>query len=71
MSDFSDFKKEIAQAAKGSFEDLRAAHPEEHFYAYALYTDSDAMTVVPAANSLEALAEVRKEMDVEVEERAP
>lgn len=71
MGDFSDFQKEIAQAAKGSFEDLRAAHPTEHFYAYALYTDSDAMTVVPAANSLEALAEVRKEMDVEVEERAP
>ena len=70
MDNFSEFQKEIAQAAKTSFEDLRSARPTEHFYAYALYTDSSAMTVMPAANSVEALAEVRKEMDVEDDDRA-
>ena len=71
LSDFSEFQQELARAARASFEDLRAARPVEHFYAYALYTDSSAMTVMPAANSLEALAEVRKEMDIEDGDRAP
>lgn len=71
LSNFSEFQQALARAARASFEDLRAARPDEHFYAYALYTDSSAMTVMPAANSLEALAEVRKEMEIEDGDRAP
>lgn len=71
MNDFSEFQKEIAQATRASFGDLRSAHPSEHFYAYSLYTDGSAMTIMPAANSLEALADVRKELDVEDDEQAP
>jgi hypothetical protein len=47
---------EIYKAARNAFDDLRKAHPEEEFYAYALYTDGDAMTVCPSANSLRAFA---------------
>ncbi|WP_420212403.1 DUF4303 domain-containing protein [Burkholderia aenigmatica] len=50
---------------------LLAAHPDEHFYAFALYTDSGAMTVVPAANSEEGLKRVRERMEVGDDEKAP
>jgi hypothetical protein len=71
MDTFSDFQREIAHAARASFEDLRSARLGEHFYAYALYTDSSAMTVMPAANSIEALMQIRKEMDIPDDEEAP
>ena len=58
MSDFSDFQRDIADAARATFRALRALHPDEHFYAFALYTDSGAMTVVPAANSVEGLRRI-------------
>ena len=41
----------IRDAARDAFADLRAAHPGEAFYAFALYTDDGLMTVMPAANS--------------------
>ncbi|UKD17086.1 DUF4303 domain-containing protein [Burkholderia aenigmatica] len=50
---------------------LLAAHPDEHFYAFALYTDSGAMTVVPAANSDEGLKRVRERMEIGDDEKAP
>lgn len=59
MSEFSDFQRDIADAARATFKALRALHPDEHFYAFALYTDSGAMTVVPAANSVEGLRRMR------------
>ncbi|QRR07156.1 DUF4303 domain-containing protein [Burkholderia sp. MS455] len=64
MIDFSDFQREIADAARATFKALRALHPDEHFYAFALYTDSGAMTVVPAANSVEGLSRVRAQQAV-------
>lgn len=44
---------DIAAAARASFSHLLARHGEEVFYAFALYTDEDCWTVLPAANSLE------------------
>ncbi|CAB3748325.1 hypothetical protein B7G54_01330 [Burkholderia puraquae] len=64
MSDFSDFQRDIADAARATFRALRALHPDEHFYAFALYTDSGAMTVVPAANSVEGLRRIREQQAV-------
>ena len=66
-----DFQRELAHAARASFDDLRSARPGEHFYAYALYTDSSAITIMPAANSVEGLMQVRKEMDIPDDEEAP
>lgn len=45
--------QDIAAAARQSFSDLFARYGDETFYAFALYTDGDCYTVVPAANSLE------------------
>ena len=43
----------IRDAARQAFGELRRAHPDETFYAFALYTDDGWMTVVPSANSEE------------------
>lgn len=53
--DWSVLSDEIYEATKKAFVSLEEAFPSEDFYAYALYTDSGAMTVVPAANSLQGL----------------
>lgn len=71
MSVFPNFARDIRDAARGTYRALLAKHPDEHFYAFALYTDSGAMTVVPAANSEEGLQRVRKRMAVGKEEVAP
>ncbi|MBN3832225.1 DUF4303 domain-containing protein [Burkholderia sp. Ac-20344] len=71
MSDFSDFQRDIADAARATFRALRALHPDEHFYAFALYTDSSAMTVVPAANTTEGLARIRAQQAVADNDPAP
>ncbi len=51
--DFTQFRTAVRDAAEKAFTEVRAAHPDEHFYAFALYTDDGAMTVVPAANTEE------------------
>ena len=51
--DFLRLRKLVRDAAKKAFADLRKAHPGETFYAFALYTDDGAMTIIPAANSEE------------------
>ncbi|MBA9898855.1 DUF4303 domain-containing protein [Burkholderia cepacia] len=66
-----NFASEIADAARVTYRALIAAHPYEHFYAFALYTDSGAMTVVPAANSDEGLKRIRERMEVADDEKAP
>jgi hypothetical protein len=71
MSDFSDFQRDIAEAARATFKALRALHPDEHFYAFALYTDSGAMTVVPAANSIEGLRRIRARQAIADDDPAP
>jgi hypothetical protein len=54
--DWNALEFEIYKAARDAFDDLRKAHPDEEFYAYALYTDGDAMTVLASANSLRGFA---------------
>ncbi|WP_322090134.1 DUF4303 domain-containing protein [Burkholderia cenocepacia] len=71
MSVFPGFAQEIADAARVTYRALLAAHPDEHFYAFALYTDSGAMTVVPAANTEEGLKRVREQMEIGDDEDAP
>ena len=71
MSVFPDFAREIADAARVTYRALLAAHPDEHFYAFALYTDSGSMTVVPAANTEEGLKRVREQMEIDDDEDAP
>nr|WP_254217691.1 DUF4303 domain-containing protein [Burkholderia multivorans] len=60
----------IADAARVTYRALLAAHPDEHFYAFALYTDSGAMTGVPAANTEERLKRVREQMEIGDDEDA-
>jgi hypothetical protein len=54
--DFTALRADIARAAERAFTELKARHRGEHFYAFALYTDDGAQTVVPAANSEEGFA---------------
>lgn len=54
--DAPEFRATVREAVRGAFEDLRAAHPDERFYAYALYTDDGAAGISPAANSEAGLA---------------
>lgn len=54
--DGSKLTEQIREAARRAFGEVRAAHPEEVFYAFALYTDSSLMTVMPSANSEEQYA---------------
>ncbi|WP_313712416.1 DUF4303 domain-containing protein [Pseudomonas sp.] len=62
---WKQFEVEILNFVKRAIEDLHAARPSEHFYAFALYTDSSAMTVALAANSIEALELKLQEEDEE------
>lgn len=47
----------VVTAATKAFRALMAEKPDEHFYAFALYTDEFAETVVPSANSIERYEE--------------
>lgn len=51
--DWPALTHDIAAAARQSFGDLLARHGDETFYAFALYTDEDCITIAPAANSQE------------------
>ena len=54
--DSPEFRSGLREAVSGAFEDLRAARPDERFYAFALYTDDGFAGVSPAANSEAGLA---------------
>lgn len=54
--DSPELRAETKRAVAAAFDDLRAAHPDETFYAFALYTDDGAAGISPAANSEEGLA---------------
>jgi hypothetical protein len=57
---------------KKALQDLSVEHPDEHFYACALYTDSSAMTMAVAVNSVEALeVKLEEEGKEEREELMP
>lgn len=54
---WDQLKNQIYDASKQAFHELLDSHKPEHFYAFALYTDSAAMSVSPSANSVEGYAE--------------
>ena len=56
--DFDTLRVQIREAARLAFGALRAQHPDETFYAMALYTDDGAMTVCTSANSEEAFQRI-------------
>ena len=51
--DWERLTSDVVAAASFSFQSLISEHPEERFYAFALYTDEYAETVEPSANSVE------------------
>ena len=51
--DFVRLREAVREGARKAFAEVRAAHPEERFYVFALYTDDGMMTIVPAANTEE------------------
>lgn len=53
--DWVSLETQIVELSREVFSELRTAQEKEEFYAYALYTDSSAMTIVPSANSIQAL----------------
>ena len=63
--DWDQLKNRIYDASKQAFHELLDSRKSEHFYAFALYTDSAAMSVSPSANSVERYAE---KVDSELEE---
>ena len=54
MVDFNLLRQRIAEAARRVVEGVRTAHPEQQFYAFALYTVDDAVGINPSMNSEEA-----------------
>lgn len=62
---WSDTASQVYALSKQAFSNVLDDHPDERFYAFALYTDSSAMTLCLAANSLEKLNE---KLDGEEEE---
>lgn len=62
--DFARLTQEIALAARQAFTLVRQVHADERINAYAVVTDDGAMTLVPAANSAEALKAAGDEPDV-------
>ncbi|MBN3724791.1 DUF4303 domain-containing protein [Burkholderia sp. Ac-20379] len=71
MSVFPGFAHDIADAARTTYRALLAAHPDETFYTFALYTDSGAMTVVSSANSEEGLERARQQFNRGRDPHAP
>lgn len=55
--DTARLREALAEATTAAIADLRAAHPFDAFYAFALFTDDDASAIQFAANSEEAFAE--------------
>jgi hypothetical protein len=55
--DFTALAAQITQAAQAAFLEILARHRDEGVYAFALYSDEGAMTVCPATNTLDYLAQ--------------
>jgi hypothetical protein len=55
--DFNQLRTDLKRATQAAIVELRASHPDEDFYAFALYTDDGVAGVSPAANTEEAFAE--------------
>ena len=54
--DFETLRQDLRAAATAAIAELRAAHPGEQFYAFALYTDEGVAGISPAANTEAHLA---------------
>ncbi|MDU8502912.1 DUF4303 domain-containing protein [Pseudomonas syringae] len=54
---WNNLESQVYTLSKKAFLNLLDDHSDEKFYAFALYTDSSAMTICLAANSLEKLNE--------------
>lgn len=54
--DFENLKLTIEHAAKKAFLEMFEKHGAEDIYAFALYSDEDAMTVCPSTNTLKYLS---------------
>ena len=50
------FRAALKDAARATFRALKSQHPDERFYAFALYTAGEAEYVLPTANTEEGLA---------------
>ncbi|MFA0921869.1 hypothetical protein ALP73_00785 [Pseudomonas coronafaciens pv. garcae] len=66
--DWNNLESQVYTLSKKAFFNLLNDHLDERFYAFAMYTDSSAMTICLAANSLEKLNEKIDEEDEEDEE---
>jgi hypothetical protein len=55
----------IVDAARIAFTELRAAHPKESFYAYALYTSGDGEYIIASANTEEGLRQRARKYEAE------
>jgi hypothetical protein len=51
--DWEKLTSDVVAAASAAFASLRSEKLDEHFYVFALYTDGDAWTILPSANSTE------------------
>ena len=51
--DWEKLTNDVIAGTTAAFESLIAEKSDEHFYAFALYTDEDASTIAPSANSTE------------------
>lgn len=52
---FQNLENEIEEATKKAFQEMVTQHQSERIYAFALYSDEEAMTVCPATNTLDFL----------------
>ncbi|HYQ53521.1 MAG TPA: DUF4303 domain-containing protein [Pseudomonas sp.] len=69
---WQELESAALSAVKKALQDMSVEHPDEMFYACSLYTDSSAMTMALAVNSVEALnAKLEKEVEAEREELMP
>src|SRR5215831_9961875 len=57
-TDVAVLRAAIRDAARRAFAELRAAHPDEHFYYFTLVTTGDALRPGPSASSEEGLARI-------------
>ncbi len=53
---FEVLKQEIEDATKKAFLEINDKHGDEEIYAFALYSDEDAITVCPSTNTLKHLS---------------
>lgn len=67
--DFDLLQKRIAVASRRSFDQVRAAHPGERLYAFALYASDDAVSVCPSVNSEEAYGRLVRRREADTSQR--